>query len=227
MRSVRGEQPDDRRRIDSPPTASNCLGVPAPSRSPRPPAATIATTRMSAHSPVRLPASGALGPAPPRARWPRGEPLMMACTSAANARASSIDGCSARAAASIGGWTASVTSPGAREAALPHHVPAADNRQRARSAGPPRSPAGSCPPLKRPTRPSALRVPSGNTMSDRPFDDQPAPAARMPARSGCRRSTSRWPVRRRCQPRNGNGPSDSLAMIRSWNGSDQKTTGMS
>ena len=35
------------------------------------------------------------------------------------------------------------------------------------------------------------------------------------ARSGRLRSTSMWPVRRRCQPRNGKLPSDSLAMIRS------------
>ena len=34
-------------------------------------------------------------------------------------------------------------------------------------------------------------------------------------------------MRRRCQPRNGNDPSDSFAMMRSWYGSVAKITGMS
>ena len=57
------EQLTERCRIDSPPIVSSCFGTPAPRRSPRPPAAMIATTRMSAHPPIGLPASSVLGQA--------------------------------------------------------------------------------------------------------------------------------------------------------------------
>ena len=52
-------------------------------------------------------------------------------------------------------------------------------------------------------------------ISDSPSDTSARQRPRMPARSGCRRSTNRWPPRRRCQPSTGNCASDALAMMRS------------
>ena len=40
-------------------------------------------------------------------------------------------------------------------------------------------------------------------ISDRPSDTSARQRSRMPARSGCRRSTNRWPPRLRCQPSTG------------------------
>ena len=60
-----------------------------------------------------------------------------------------------------------------------------------------------------------LRVPSAKMMSDSPSDTSARQRCRMPARSGCRRSTNRWPPRFRCQPSTGNRASDSFAMMRS------------
>ena len=83
------------------------------------------------------------------------------------------------------------------------------------------------PPLKRPTRPSGLRVPSGNTISESPSDTSPFHRRRMPIGSGFLRSTRRWPVRLRCQPRKGNLPSEAFAMMRICHGRFQKMIGMS
>ena len=78
------------------------------------------------------------------------------------------------------------------------------------------------PPLNRPTVPSALRVPSGKTISDSPFDTRPFQRFRMPSGSGLFRSTSRCPVRLRCHPRNGNRPSEAFAMMRSSTGRSRR-----
>ena len=59
------------------------------------------------------------------------------------------------------------------------------------------------PALNRATRPSQLRVPSAKMISDSPSDTSARQRFRMPARSGCRRSTNRWPPRLRCQPSTG------------------------
>ncbi len=83
------------------------------------------------------------------------------------------------------------------------------------------------PALNGATNPSRLRVPSGNTMSERPRDGSDVAHRKIPCRSGRRRSTSMCPERRRCQPRIGKRPSDALAMIRNWNGTEANSTGMS
>ena len=49
------------------------------------------------------------------------------------------------------------------------------------------------PALNRATWPSGLRVPSAKMMSDSPSDTSARQRLRMPARSGCFRSTNRWP----------------------------------
>ena len=111
--------------------------------------------------------------------------------------------------------------------ALPHHVPAADDGDRHdRQAR-----------LDRQQEAAALEPADAAVGAPRALGEHderqalptaaPSSAAGCRARPGCRRSTSRWPVRRRCQPRNGKRPSDSLAMMRSWHGSDQNSTGMS
>ena len=82
------------------------------------------------------------------------------------------------------------------------------------------------PPLNRPTPPSALRVPSGKTMRDRPSRTRRPMRFSTPA-PGESRSTRRCPARRRCQPRNGKRPSDAFATMRSWPGIEAKTMGMS
>ena len=80
--------------------------------------------------------------------------------------------------------------------------------------------------LNRPTLPSTLLVPSGNTINE-----CDAPTSRFifstMSAPGFLRLTSRWPVRCRCQPRNGNEPSDALATMRSCSGSDANRIGMS
>ena len=63
--------------------------------------------------------------------------------------------------------------------------------------------------MNRATAPSTLRVPSGNTMSERAPPTSRAIFFTMPA-PGFLRSTSRWPVRCRCQPRNGKLPERGL-----------------
>jgi hypothetical protein len=73
---------------------------------------------------------------------------------------------------------------------------------------------------KRPTFPSALRVPSGNTMSECPPAISVLTCANADA-PGLSRCTSTWPARRRCHPMNGNAPSDAFAMIRMSNGTCQ------
>ena len=83
------------------------------------------------------------------------------------------------------------------------------------------------PPLNLPRRPVRLRVPSGKMINDRPFAVSRAAHPKMRDLSGWLRSTSMWPVRFKCGPSTGKRPSDSFAMMRSWNGIDQNNTGMS
>ena len=127
---------------------------------------------------------------------------------------------------SIGSCTVRVTSPGHtinRPFFITERLPA----MLIGTIGMPESSAKTNePPLNRATSPSTLRVPSGKTISEWRSPASFAIFLTIPAPGFCR-STSKCPARWRCQPRNGIRPSDSFATMRSCEGSDVNTIGMS